>query len=58
MVQAIEAVNSGNITTMTSLEIAKLTEKLHKNVLADIDKMFIELEIPSAKFSATRKDER
>jgi anti-repressor protein len=58
MVNAIEMVNSSNIATMTSIEIARLTEKEHKNVLADIDKMFVELEIYAAKFSATRKDAR
>lgn len=39
--------------TMSTLEIAELTEKEHKNVLADVRKMFDELEISSAEFSAT-----
>lgn len=56
MVQAIEAVNSWNITTMTSLEIAKLTEKEHKNVLRDIEKMFDELSIDRLKFEHRLKD--
>ncbi len=56
MVQAIEAVNSGNITTMTSLEIARLTEKRHDNVLRDIDKMFGELEIDHLKFEESYKN--
>lgn len=41
---------------MTSLEIAKLTEKAHKQVLSDIDKMMGNLEISSADFSAEYKD--
>lgn len=52
----MEAVNSRNITTMTSLEIAKLTEKAHRQVLSDIDKMIHDLEINSADFSAEYKD--
>lgn len=38
--------------TMTSREIAELTEKEHRNVVADIRKMFAELEINDAEFSA------
>lgn len=45
-----------NTRTMTSLEIADLTEKEHKNVMADIRNMFTKLEIDSAKFSAQYKD--
>lgn len=56
MVQAMEAVNSGNITTMTSLEIAKLTEKRHDHVLRDIEKMFEELSIDPPKFGDISKD--
>ena len=33
-------------STMTSLEIAELTWKRHDHILRDIDKMFIDLEIP------------
>lgn len=38
--------------TMSSLEIAALTGKEHKNVLADIRKMLNELELTAAEFSA------
>ena len=41
--------------TMSSLEIAKLTGKEHRNVLADIRTMLSELEIPTAEFSAVYK---
>lgn len=48
---------SGNVArTMSSVEIAELTRKMHKNVLADIRAMFAELEIDSAEFSAQYKD--
>lgn len=42
--------------TISSLEIAELTEKLHKNVLADVDNMLTALELHSADFSAQYKD--
>ena len=45
-----------NNLTMSSLEIAELTGKQHKNVLADIRKMLDDLEIDSAIFSAQYKD--
>ncbi|CAM4463644.1 Rha family transcriptional regulator [Vibrio agarivorans] len=45
-----------NNLTMSSVEIAELTGKIHKNVLVDIRKMFDELEIDSAEFSAQYKD--
>ncbi|AGL85589.1 Rha family transcriptional regulator [Pseudomonas protegens] len=49
--------NSQNVArTMSSVEIAELTGKLHKNVLADIRSMLAELEIDSAEFSAQYKD--
>ena len=44
-----------NQVTMTSLEIAELTGKDHKNVIADIRKMLQELENLTADFSAVRK---
>ena len=42
--------------TMDSREIAELTGKEHKNVLADIDKMLLAIDIQPAKFSARYKD--
>jgi phage regulator Rha-like protein len=55
---ATRFVNSENVsrTTMSSREIAKLTGKAHKNVLADIRSMFVELEMNSAEFSAQYSD--
>ncbi|QOI69806.1 regulator protein [Liberibacter phage P-PA19-2] len=44
-------VNSlSNVTTMSSQEIASLTGKRHKNVLADIEDMFQKLEVSLLKF--------
>ena len=42
--------------TMSSREIAELTGKLHKNVMADITKMLNDLDLNSADFSAQYKD--
>jgi len=44
--------------TMSSLEIAALTGKEHKNVLADVRNMLNELEIQPAEFSAGYKDSK
>ncbi|WP_392738427.1 Rha family transcriptional regulator [Serratia ureilytica] len=44
--------------TMSSREIAGLTGKQHKDVLADCRKMFEALNIQSADFSADYRDER
>jgi len=44
--------------TMSSLEIAKLTKKEHKNVLADIRKVLEEVGINPAVFSAVYKDQQ
>lgn len=41
---------------MSSREIADLTDKVHKNVLADIRAMFANLEIDSAEYSAQYND--
>ena len=43
------------ITSMSSLEIAKLTGKQHKNVMRDIRKQFEELEIDGLKFERNSK---
>lgn len=42
------------VTSMSSLEIAELTGKEHKNVMVDIRNMFDELGILAADFSAVR----
>lgn len=42
------------VTSMSSLEIAELTGKQHKDVLYDIRNMLKELGILAADFSATR----
>ncbi|UOK36334.1 Rha family transcriptional regulator [Pseudomonas palleroniana] len=42
--------------TMSSVEIAELARKLHKNVLADVRSMFAELETDSAEYSAQYRD--
>lgn len=42
-----------SIATMSSIDIANLTEKQHKNVIADIRKMLGELGMGVAEFSAT-----
>ena len=41
--------------SMSSLEIAELTGKEHRNVMSDIRKMLDELNIDAAMFSATYK---
>jgi Rha family phage regulatory protein len=49
-------VNVDTVQMMNSLEIAELTGKDHKNVLADIRKQFDELQIDGLKFQLTYKD--
>jgi phage regulator Rha-like protein len=46
------------VTKMSSREIAKLTGKQHKNVMADCRSMLEALNLQSADFSADYKDER
>ena len=50
------ACNENVARTMSSREIAELTEKAHKNVLADIRSMLADLEIDSAEYSAQYQD--
>ena len=56
MEKNLMVIESSNVLTMSSLEIADLTGKQHKNVLADIRKMMDDLEINSAEFTAKYKD--
>lgn len=49
-------ITQGHALTMSSLEIAGLASKRHKNVLADIRKMVDELGLNWAEFSAEYKD--
>lgn len=51
-------ISDANKLTMSSLEIADLTGKQHKNVLMDIRNMLNQLEIQSAKFTADYKDSK
>lgn len=46
------------VVSMTSLEIAELTGKEHRNVLADIRNMLEELQLSTAEFSAVYKDQQ
>lgn len=52
---ALSILNANAPLTMSSLEIAKLTGKDHKHVLADIRAMLEGLEIEGAEFSAPHK---
>ena len=49
-------IESSNVLTMSSLEIAELTGKQHKDVIRDIRNMLNQLEIHSAQFCAQYKD--
>lgn len=52
---ALSIFNANAPLTMSSLEIAKLTGKAHKNVLRDVREMLEVLEIDTAQFSAMYK---
>ena len=45
------------VKTMSSLEIAKLCNKEHRNVMADIRNMLKDLNLSTAEFSAVYKAE-
>ena len=49
-------IESSNVLTMSSREIAELTGKQHKDVIRDIRNMLNQLEIHSAQFCAQYKD--
>ena len=49
-------IESSDVLTMSSLEIAELTGKQHKDVIRDIRNMLNQLEIHSAQFCAQYKD--
>lgn len=51
------SIANNEVLTMSSLEIAELTGKQHKHVIADIRKLCFSLEIDSADFSAQYKDQ-
>ncbi|MFA0870765.1 Rha family transcriptional regulator [Acinetobacter baumannii] len=53
---SISVVSTPTIQTMSSKEIADMTGKEHKHVLADIRNMFEQLQIDSAEFLAQYKD--
>lgn len=53
---SISIVAHSTVQTMSSKEIADMTGKEHKNVLADIRNMFEQLGIDSANFSAQYQD--
>ena len=52
----IQVLEANNVLTMSSLEIADLTGKQHKDVIRDIRNMLNQLEIHSAQFGAQYKD--
>lgn len=52
----IQVLEANNVLTMSSLEIADLTGKQHKDVIRDIRNMLNQLEIHSAQFCAQYKD--
>ena len=56
MEKNLTVIESSNVLTMSSLEIADLTGKQHKDVIRDIRNMLNQLEIQSAQFCADYKD--
>ena len=58
MEKNLMVIESSNVLTMSSLEIAELTGKRHDHVMVDIVKMFKDLEIHAPEFSGTYKTAR
>lgn len=58
MTKLTVANRSAVVTKMSSREIAKLTGKQHKNVMADCRNMFDSLNLQSADFSADYQDDK
>lgn len=58
MEKNLTVIESSNVLTMSSLEIAELTGKQHKDVIRDIRNMLNQLEIQSAQFCADYKDSK
>ena len=58
MEKNLTVIESSNVLTMSSLEIADLTGKQHKHVLTDIRNMLNLLDIQSAVFTADYKDSK
>ena len=58
MEKNLTAIESSNVLTMSSLEIAELTGKQHKDVIRDIRNMLNLLDIQSAQFCADYKDSK
>ena len=56
MEKNLTVIESSNVLTMSSREIAELTGKQHKDVIRDIRNMLNQLEIQSAQFCAQYKD--
>ncbi len=58
MEKNLTVIESSNVLTMSSLEIAELTGRQHKHVIRDIRNMLNSLNIDSAQFGADYKDSR
>ncbi|GAA5108781.1 Rha family transcriptional regulator [Bartonella jaculi] len=50
--------NDATVQTMSSIEIAEVCNKKHKNVMRDIKQVFSELKFEPAKFLSSYLDEQ